>query len=110
MIGQVILKPSYEVNSFAQYESSSDIETYESNGTASLGVNIADLHTGLARKDISRYAGLYFAERTSNKERTEKIFAPVPCKEALPSASEQFWQDLEASTEIPSENLMCPDT
>jgi hypothetical protein len=53
---------------------------------------------------------LYFAERTSNKERTEKIFAPIPCKQVLPEASEQFWTDLEASTEIPSNELLCPDT
>ena len=110
MVGQVLFAPSYEVNSYIQYESFQDIEPFQSEGTASLGINLNDLHKGDALQNISRYAGLYFTERTSNEERTEVIFAPVPCRSVLPDASEDFWADFEASNEIPSNDLLCPNT
>lgn len=34
----------------------------------------------------------------------------MSCKSVLPDASEEFWAELEASIEIPSNSLLCPNT
>jgi len=44
MIGQVLFAPNYSVNSYVQYESTQEIEPYNTEGTASLGINLNDLH------------------------------------------------------------------
>ena len=57
-----------------------------------------------------KYVGLYFAVRDiSVKPGTETYYKPVPCKHALPNASDEFWTEFDHTSGLNYDSLFCPD-